>query len=568
MASRNQPTPTKDPNEQGISRRQVLARGLVVAIGAAVGVTSALDNCFADRDASSGIKAALDEWQANRRDPYLNERFESLKKVASTGHPEALKAIVDEFLAKDSPKHQDKLLELISPLVAETFSKNTFDDYWINLFNSNGFSKPTLNNCWLGYNVFCSWISEGRLSTVASYASSDESPLAYRIAALRSIRFRHDIPLSFVENLLTKVPNIPVSDRGIFLEAIAKVFKEKLIMQPPPASISKATIPGLMALIDQLNEEQIPQQYLRRVSKIVADIVGSKTVFKNAASWRAYLEDRKTAEALKAEGYAVPDEQTQYFFGVKGYGQRICYVIDISGSMNQEIDISAAKDANKQNPAGKQGPVTTAPDTGGQNSADAPPPALLKPDPNAWLKGLPLDRINTRLDAAKEALKASLRQLPKEAKFSVVVFGDEGRILGSPNQMIEATPVKVQAMCLAVDRLVNGGQTNLHRGLELAFSFANEGSPRSNSSIPLSEESPDVIFVLSDGAATQDSYTMTKTSPRTYLFQNPENLSNSVVHGNLLLGAELNLVSFGKQANSSLETIARYNQCKVTQVGE
>ena len=36
MASRNEPTPTKNPNEQGISRRQVLARGFVVAIGAAL----------------------------------------------------------------------------------------------------------------------------------------------------------------------------------------------------------------------------------------------------------------------------------------------------------------------------------------------------------------------------------------------------------------------------------------------------------------------------------------------------------------------------------------------------
>ena len=259
-----------------------------------------------------------------------------------------------------------------------------------------------------------------------------------------------------------------------------------------------------------------------------------------------------------------------------GYGLKTCYVVDLSGSMDLPLDTSGVTVAEKPNSAKKSGPTTGEPEKGSQNSNDAKPPVVAPPDstPFPGLEGLPLKRIKTRLDAAKEALKASIRALPQKgnsfqgAKFSIVVFGDEGKILGDPNKMVEATPTSVQAICAAIDRLSCGGHTNLHRGLELAFSIGESSVQKPGSMLPISGDDPDDVYVLSDGAANQDSYTFNKTGVLKFLYQDDENLANSVLRANLFTDAKLHLISIGRQDDSSLPYMSKATRCEFIQLGK
>ena len=544
MAVRNEPTSTPGTGEQEFSRRTLLVRGLAAAVGAALFPSSPLNTCFGGPDSPSReLKAASDEWQRKRTSSSLNERFEALSQVVRTKKLEAFEILVGEFLAKDSQKHQDKLLELIAPVAAESFGGKEFDTEWEKLFASKEFLSTNLNNCWLVYSVSKQRIFDFRKDDVLAFTLKAEVPTLFTIAALRAFSAITFAPDSFSSALLGKIPAAPEELRGLFLEAVADVLYANIKFNPPDQVQNKATPAAVRELISYLDETKVPRRTIRKVGEIIAKLVGSKNIFKNSDGWLAYLDGRKTAESLRAEGYAVPEEQTQYFFGAKGTGLKFCYVIDMSGSMTDPIVLTSAAPSNPSSPPKRNGPISGKDGDAAHDAKEPPAPAST---PTPGIEDLPLNKIKTRLDAAKEALKASLRKLPPEASFSIAVFGDDAKVIVDEKNMLTATPRNIEAAIAAIDKLAVMGRTNLHRGLELAFEIAGKGvkipgSPPS----PSLYDGPDVVFVLSDGVPNRDSYTARIGLGVPYLFEQHENLARSIQRMNLFYRSTLNFVTVG-----------------------
>ena len=562
MASRNEPTPKSGANEQDISRRHLLVRGLAAAVGIAFLPSSvSLNTCFAGPE--SEYKKAVRNWEQKRTSSSLSERFEALSEVVKTKESSAFDILVEEFLAKDSQKHQDKLLELIAPVAAEAFSGKEFRGKWDRLFASKEFSSAHLNNCWLVYSV-CIW----RFSKeVRQFAINSDIPIPFRVVALK-ILARSDLPeVPFIESALASIPTkqpLSLEEQSALVEGVAGLVKSRFRFYPIAKGASAPPI--LLSLIAQMDETKISARALRRVGKIIANAVGSKTIFKDAESWRAYLDGRKSGEKLKAEGYAVPDEQTQYFFGAKGTGLNFCYVIDISGSMTEPIVLPRADSATPLTPPKKNGPITRDDGNPSKDVKDPSNPAL---NPIPGIDELPPGKIKTRLDAAKAALIASLRKLPPDASFSIAVFGDEAKILVDEKYMLPATSQNIEAAIAAVDKLTVMGLTNLHRGLELAFDIGHKGIKKPGPTAPQSLfDGPDVVFVLSDGVPNRDSYTAKKSAGMTYLFESSDTLANSIKRWNLFANSALNFVTIGVSDASAFSYIAERTDGTLLEYGK
>ena len=564
MANRSDVKQMADSSSDGLSRRALL-RGLAMTIGAAALAPSTLENCFGEpAPAIAELRAAARDWKSKRTSASLNERFEALSQVVKTKEPEAFKILVSEFLAKDSQKHQDKLLELIAPLAAESFGGIEFDADWEKLFTSKEFSSTNLNNCWLVYCVYMSRMPTSRSGDVASFASRNDVPVPFRVATLRILAASEIPSIPFIESVLASIPKSPTmspDERGSFVEAIAGLLKTHFRFRP--LARGAATPQVVLDLIAQLDEANIPPRSIRRLGRIVADVVGSSTVFKDSESWLAYINGRKSGEKLRAEGYAVPDEQTQYFFGAKGTGLSFCFVIDMSSSMADPLSLDPETSSK---PPTKKGPVTG---EGEGNSKEIKDPSNPVPNVVPGIKDPTRDKNKTRLDAAKEALIASLRQLPPDASFSIVVFGDEGKVLVDDKNMLAATPRNIEAAIAAVDKLAVMGRTNLHRGVELAFEIGSKGIKKLGpTTAPTLYDGPDAVFILSDGVPNRDSYTTMRGLGTPYLFEDSQNLTWSIKRMNLLRNSILNFIKIDDDNVKLFSFIAEQTGGTLVQIGK
>jgi hypothetical protein len=130
-------------------------------------------------------------------------------------------------------------------------------------------------------------------------------------------------------------------------------------------------------------------------------------------------------EAGIASGSKAPDGATTTFFGVPARGQNIVYLVDHSCSM------------------GMQG----------------------------------------ALDTARREVLASLRQLPVEARFQVVLYNSSAEpLVGRADELLPATPANLDRAAKALQDVEAEGDTRHLRGFQLALNLH-----------------PDVLFFLTDG---------------------------------------------------------------------
>ncbi|MHC4133573.1 MAG: HEAT repeat domain-containing protein [Planctomycetota bacterium] len=155
---------------------------------------------------------------------------------------------------------------------------------------------------------------------------------------------------------------------------------------------------------------------------------------------------------------------TSRFYGIPTRSERICYIIDISGSMSKEVE-----DILK----------TQAPTTG-------------KPSKEAPAEG------RTRIEVAKNELKRAISNLAPSKRFNIIFFNNAVKTWRK--EMTNATAKAKTAMRKEVDAVQPGGATYTLGALREAFTLAGALDP----SYKLRESGAriDTIFLLSDGGPT------------------------------------------------------------------
>jgi hypothetical protein len=269
---------------------------------------------------------------------------------------------------------------------------------------------------------------------------------------------------------------------------------------------------ALTAYIGLLADEiDLPHTAKIQMARHLQLILNGPSLFINQQPW---LDIMKGGD-VKVQSKPTHTVVAPRFFGVETEGERFCYVIDLSDSMLEPIAPSAK-------------PQETGPVTGPRQG-----PTKKKKRELLDENDLPWDKIKNRWDLARENLKIALMRLTPDKHFAVIKFGDKAETLDSCKGMIKATKGNVDLVCAELDKIkpmdvptpqpgqsfrkrrgvgpdnkVLFGQTNIHGALRLAFGLAGKGFVDDGAYVDPEAltEGCDTIFLLSDGAPTEDDF--------------------------------------------------------------
>ncbi|MHC4954047.1 MAG: HEAT repeat domain-containing protein [Planctomycetota bacterium] len=156
-------------------------------------------------------------------------------------------------------------------------------------------------------------------------------------------------------------------------------------------------------------------------------------------------------------------DDSNRFYGIPTRSQRICFIIDMSGSMDRKTEELK-----------KTGPIT------GKKETDQP------------VAG------KTRWEVAQNELKRAVRGLNSRAFFEIVFFNHS--VKPWKTEMVKASPDNKKAAIDFIDRVKPRGATYTLGALRQAFSIAGAETKKGTTK----REGPkvDTIFLLSDGGPT------------------------------------------------------------------
>lgn len=225
---------------------------------------------------------------------------------------------------------------------------------------------------------------------------------------------------------------------------------------------------GVSLLIEMMAREE--GRLKDDINTALASLTGENLGFADMwARWWASVGKQLPREPAKGGGAGDPAaraKETAQFYGIPTQSERICFIIDISGSMLAEVEDLTPK-----------GPIT------GKKESEMP------------VGG------KTRMEVAKNELKRSVGNLPPKKRFAVIFFNQAVRAWRP--DMEEATPTAKEALRTDLDAVVASGTTYTLGALREAFMLA--GVPEAGATEkPKGGPLVDTIFLLSDGGPTDN----------------------------------------------------------------
>ncbi len=193
------------------------------------------------------------------------------------------------------------------------------------------------------------------------------------------------------------------------------------------------------------------------------------------AKWWQSQGKQLPREPAKGEASGDPSlkaTDTARFYGIPTQSERICFIIDVSGSMNAEVE---------------------------QYKPKAPVTGKREKEPEMPVEG------KTRMEVAKNELKRSVSNLPPDKSFTVIFFNQAVRAWRP--EMEKATPTVKEELRKDVDAVAASGTTYTLGALREAFLLAGvpevgaDAKPKTGAKAGLNI---DTIFLLSDGGPTDN----------------------------------------------------------------
>ncbi len=216
--------------------------------------------------------------------------------------------------------------------------------------------------------------------------------------------------------------------------------------------------PAFPALIDYLTDDSAR---VREDAHAGLVALSGRDVGQNQELWRAWWtaeEERRRNSAEAGAAVKPPLHQSAYgsYYGLPLSPGRLCFVVDVSGSMKEPLRGSALDYTQKA----------------------------------AHLKG---KEIVTRLDLARAELVHAVEAVPEGAYLQLIWYESEV-FVWSREGARKATRDNKAELIIRVNNLRPGGSTNIHGALSAAFTAQRRGDFKANY-----RDSVDTIYFLSDG---------------------------------------------------------------------
>ena len=339
------------------------------------------------------------------------------------------------------------------------------------------------------------------------------------------------------------------------LKTYNKDWEEEFSIVPICASFAAGRIGNadnrltlVSALADVLEKYQN-----KRIQHFAADacakITGEKP-FVESSYWRAWVASN--GQMSGAEGdktFAKP--KTPTFFGSQAVGNRIVFVIDISGSMAEPVKVAGLPKPPEPEPEPK------GPETGGKNDKDKDKnKPKKKPVPPPDYSG-----VSRKIDLAKVELVYAIQQLDEDYFFNVVVYDTNHEYLLGSGAFSKATEANKAKFIAQVKSFEPREMTNIHGALKRAYKVTDKGECKNDPAwdgIALAYGAS-TIFFLTDGMPTWSDDT-TDRIPNSPMgngkYVNAQLIFNDISRMNTFRKSVIHTVGIGEHERTLLKALA------------
>jgi len=405
-------------------------------------------------------------------------------------------------------------------------------------------------DAWLWYRSLLRDI--GASGPARAYAAAQDAsrPVVLRAAAVRALAAWADEGLPAFVAMAAKDLGKPPG-RDVWAEALAAALASQ------PGRVGAPEVRGaVLAVLPWLRDAALSPRTRLQVARGLSRLLQTPQVPFEPSYYEAWLDRLARPPRPEDDRYGAPR-----FFGVEASGDRVVYVIDLSGSMNGGLTPGERKELRELVDARKA-------------SASDP------------IARIPLEAIRTRLDAAVEFTKASIRGLKDTAWFAVIYFSSSFAWADGETELRPATKLNVAAALKSVDRTRMGYGTNLHGGLRRAFETLVPGPGRrtrfegSTGAPDDLVRAPTTIFVLSDGAPNWDDWAFGGREPPaapsgpggddpppTAPYEATDSLVDDIARMNLLRDCDVHAIGIGEYDPGLLDRIVHVGHGTVRRIG-
>ena len=273
------------------------------------------------------------------------------------------------------------------------------------------------------------------------------------------------------ETTLSTIDDAVIPLCGAAIEALQRVLCRDEVWQVRAAACHalaalkcKAAIPALIAGYDaELKRKKDPWAMDMRLHHTLEQMTGQRVGFGKAGLWQDFWKKEGTSMRLVKPSDVAKAEKTgesryERFFSLELESDRVLFVIDFSGSMQEPITLQT-------------GTTST---------------------------GVGVTTTKARL--VVDEMKKIVTSLPDGSYFNIVVFSDEVRVWrpardGTPELVKLDDQTRDDLIGSFLDSLAPRGPTNLYGALDKAIGFAGRGLADKHYALGF-----DTVYVMSDGA--------------------------------------------------------------------
>ncbi len=236
------------------------------------------------------------------------------------------------------------------------------------------------------------------------------------------------------------------------------------------------------------------------------EVISEQKLGDDVAVWKSWLNSVKKGESITPkEGDGKRTRATGIYHGIETYSRRLVYIIDMSSSMEEDVDPELTRDAKKKGE-----------ETKGNEEGDG------KDDKRR--RKIDWSKIKTKYDLAKAELLRSMWALPEPKKdkkkskykdegnvaFTIIAYNSDIEIW--EEKLVESTEKNKIRAEKWIERLKTGKKTNIYGALTTGFNLAEGKLQKEKKAADTGtkgkdqEIQVDTIFFLTDGYATTGKY--------------------------------------------------------------
>ncbi|MHC4376454.1 MAG: vWA domain-containing protein, partial [Planctomycetota bacterium] len=417
------------------------------------------------QDDEEAFEELVDQYERKKGRPPLIVKAEGWELLTKDGSQGIFEFLLDDY--KKPPMAPEFARSCMLALAGRDLAAKRHLDGWREWVEE--FEKP--EDAWLWVHGYRKEIQLGEPERVVAVVRDSES-YPRKAAALEALgREGWVAAAELLPDLLNILPKKAEDQSVLIRGASAYLYGVRSRVESKPVEA------GVKRLIEILERPKLNRSdrivIERHLSKILDVDPGSR----EPDFWRQLLARKisgNTGGAKKGETVV-----SSRFFGLQGFGDRVCYVLDLSDSMADGIP------GNFELPRELQ---------------ENPP--------------------TNRLELALAMLERSLQELKEDQFFCVIVFGTEATTLKATKGLVPAKAATIKKALAELRKIevrpdpegkktgLIRGDTNLHGALRLAYRLRAKKTTKKDSYVDPKafQNGVETIFLLSDGAPNVDDF--------------------------------------------------------------